>query len=157
MKKTAAVIAATVTLTLGGIAVAPQASAATSLESQALVVARSKQGAPYQYGAAGPYRFDCSGLTQYSFKRAGKTLPRTAQAQYNSARHIAWQSRRPGDLVAIGTSSGRIEHVGIFYGVWSGKSWMVNANSGSYRGYKVVTAPITEYLGGGRHAYYAHP
>jgi cell wall-associated NlpC family hydrolase len=120
-------------------------------------VAKSKQGAPYSYGAAGPSRFDCSGLVQYSFKRAGKTLSRTAQAQYSHTRHISWHSRRPGDLVAIGTSSSRITHVGVFAGYWSGRAWMINANSGSYRGYRVVDAPITEYLGGGRHAFYAQP
>lgn len=157
MHKTAAVIAATVALTLGGAALeTSQADAATSYGYRALGVAKSKQGAPYRYGAAGPSAFDCSGLMYYSFKRVGKTLPRTAQSQYNHARHIRWQSRTPGVLVAIGTSPSRISHVGIYAGYWSGKAWMVNANSGHYRGYKVVDAPITEYLGGGRHAYYAY-
>lgn len=157
MKKTAAVIAATVALTLGGIALMPQqASAATSYGSRALAVAKSKQGAPYRYGAAGPSRFDCSGLTYYSFKRVGKSVPRTAQSQYNHAHHISWKSRTPGVLVAIGTSPSRITHVGIYTGYHSGKAWMINANSGHYRGYKVVNAPINEYLGGGRHAYYAY-
>lgn len=157
MNKTAAAIAATVAITLGGIALAPQAGAATSLESRALAVAKSKQGAPYSYGAAGPSRFDCSGLTQYSFKRAGKSLPRTAQGQFNATRHIPWQSRRPGDLVFIGTSSHSISHVGLYLGYWSGRSWMINANTGSYRGRRVVSAPVSEYLGGGRHAFYSHP
>lgn len=157
MQKTAAVIAATVALTLGGAALeAQQADAATSYGSRALSVAKSKQGAPYRYGAAGPSAFDCSGLTYYSFKRVGKTISRTAQAQYNHAHHIRWQSRTPGVLVFIGTSPSRISHVGIYAGYWSGASRMVNANSGHYRGYKVVTAPINEYLGGGRHAYYAY-
>jgi cell wall-associated NlpC family hydrolase len=119
-------------------------------------VAKSKQGDPYRYGAAGPNAFDCSGLTYYSFKRVGRTLPRTAQAQYQHAHHIRWQSRTPGVLVFIGTSPSHISHVGIYAGYWSGASRMVNANSASYRGYKVVTAPISEYLGGGRHAYYAY-
>lgn len=157
MKKTAAVIAATLALTLGGAALeAQQADAATSYGYKALQVAKSKQGDPYRRGAAGPSAFDCSGLTQYSFKRAGKSISRVAQDQYNHAHHIRWQSRTPGSLVAIGTSAGHITHVGIYAGYWSGRSWMVNANSGSYRGYKVVTAPINEYLGGGRHAYYAN-
>lgn len=156
MKKTAAVIAATVALTLGGAALgAQQADAATSYGYRALQVAKSKQGDPYRGGAAGPSAFDCSGLTYYSFKRVGKSIPRVAQDQYNhAAHHIGWQYRTPGTLVAIGTSTHHITHVGIYAGYWSGRSWMVNANSGSYRGYKVVTAPINEYLGGGRHAYY---
>lgn len=158
MNKLSIVTAAALAATVGGIAVAPQASASTStLESRALAVAKTRLGDPYARGGAGPTRFDCSGLTQYSFKRAGKSLPRTAQGQYNATRHIPWQSRRPGDLVAVGYSSRSISHVGLYAGFWSGKSWMINANSGSYRGYKVVYAPINEYLGGGRHAFYAHP
>ncbi|MEU6355845.1 carboxymuconolactone decarboxylase family protein, partial [Streptomyces sp. NPDC047072] len=31
-------------------------------------MAVAKKGSPYRYGAVGPKRFDCSGLTQYSFK-----------------------------------------------------------------------------------------
>lgn len=157
MNKTATVVAATVALTLGGAALeSQQADAATNYGPRALAVAKSKQGAPYRKGAAGPSAFDCSGLTQYSFKRVGKILPRTTQAQYNAAHHIAWRYRKPGDLVAVGTSGRNITHVGIYAGYWAGKAWMVNANSGHYRGYKVVTAPINEYLGGGRHAYYAY-
>lgn len=142
MNKTAAVIAAALAATVGGIAVAPQASAATSLESRALSVAKSKQGSPYQYGAAGPSKFDCSGLTYYSYKSVGKTLSRTAQAQFNHVHHIYYSQMKPGDLVFFGGVKS-ISHVGIYVG--SGK--IVNANTGSYRGYKVVVAPIGEYSG----------
>jgi cell wall-associated NlpC family hydrolase len=91
-----------------------QAHAAT-LALRALNVAASKQGSLYQWGATGPYRFDCSGLTLYSFKRAGKRLPRTAAAQYNSTRHIAATTRHLGDLVFF--HSGRyVYHVGIYAG-----------------------------------------
>lgn len=86
----------------------------------ALRVAASKAGSPYLWGAEGPHRFDCSGLTQYAFKRAGKRLPRTAAAQYNSTRHIPASQRRPGDLVFFGKRS-RIYHVGIYAG--HGKIW----------------------------------
>jgi cell wall-associated NlpC family hydrolase len=156
VNKTAVVIAAALAATLGGIAVAPQASAATSLQGRVLTAARSKQGSPYAYGAAGPSRFDCSGLTSYVYKRSGKTIPRTAQGQFNAAHHIAWQSRKGGYLVFIGTSTHSITHVGVYDGVRAGKSTMINANTGAYRGRKVVSAPISEYLGGGRHAYYGH-
>ncbi|MYS21409.1 NlpC/P60 family protein, partial [Streptomyces sp. DvalAA-14] len=89
----------------------------------ALNVAASKKGAPYQWGATGPYRFDCSGLTLYSFKRAGKAIPRTAAAQYNSTRHILARSRRAGDLVFFHTGSkwSSVYHVGIYAG--GGNIW----------------------------------
>ncbi|MEU7382242.1 MULTISPECIES: C40 family peptidase [unclassified Streptomyces] len=99
--------------------VASEASAAT-MASQALKIAASKKGSPYQWGASGPRRFDCSGLTLYSFKRAGKKLPRTAEQQYNKSRHISAGSRRAGDLVFFHSGS-NVYHVGIYAG--SGKIW----------------------------------
>ncbi|MFG2886780.1 C40 family peptidase [Streptomyces sp. NPDC048297] len=106
----------------GSIAVpglAADASAAT-MATKALQVAASKKGSPYRYGATGPYRFDCSGLTLYSFKKAGKTLPRTAAQQYNKTRHISSGSRRAGDLVFFHSGSS-VYHVGIYAG--HGKIW----------------------------------
>ncbi|MET9293197.1 C40 family peptidase [Streptomyces sp. NPDC003077] len=97
----------------------PEAEAG-SVSAQALRIAASKKGAPYQYGATGPHRFDCSGLTLYSFKRAGKSLPRTAASQYNRTRHIPASARKHGDLVFFKSSRG-IHHVGIYAG--SNKIW----------------------------------
>jgi cell wall-associated NlpC family hydrolase len=99
-----------------------QADAAT-VAAKALGVAASKKGAPYQWGATGPNRFDCSGLTLYSFKQAGKKLPRTAAAQYNDTRHVAAGSRKVGDLVFFhsGSSTSSVYHVGIYAG--GGNIW----------------------------------
>ena len=108
----------------GTIAVTPtQAQAATTLESRALSIAKSKNGDPYQYGAAGPYRFDCSGLTSYAFAHAGKTIPRTADEQWTTRtiHHVYAKDRRPGDLVYFHYRSGYVYHVGIYAGggyVW---------------------------------------
>ncbi|GAA1006110.1 glycoside hydrolase [Streptomyces sp. F-3] len=103
---------------VGGSIVAPgmatEAAAATP-GMKALKVAASKKGAPYQWGATGPRRFDCSGLTLYSFKKAGKKLPRTAAQQYNKTRHIPAKNRQAGDLVFFHSGS-RVYHVGIYAG-----------------------------------------
>lgn len=88
--------------------------------TKALKVAASKKGAPYRWGATGPNRFDCSGLTQYSFRKAGKKLPRTAQQQYNKTRHIPRSQRKRGDLVFFHAGRG-VYHVGIYAG--SGRIW----------------------------------
>ncbi|OEJ28074.1 glycoside hydrolase [Streptomyces agglomeratus] len=108
---------------IGGTMLAPGAvpeAHAAAHSTKALNIAASKKGAPYKYGAAGPSRFDCSGLTLYSYKKAGKSLPRTAQSQYNKTRHISASSRKRGDLVFF--HSGRsVYHVGIYAG--SGKIW----------------------------------
>ncbi|MET9801950.1 C40 family peptidase [Streptomyces sp. NPDC006368] len=104
---------------VGGTMLAPgavsDAEAAPAYAAKALNVAASKKGAPYKYGATGPSRFDCSGLTLYSYKQAGKTLPRTAQQQYNKTRHISASSRTKGDLVFF-HSGGSVYHVGIYAG-----------------------------------------
>ncbi|WP_436995880.1 C40 family peptidase [Streptomyces sp. enrichment culture] len=106
-------------LAVGGTLVtpgaAPEAHAAPAAAGKALKVAASKKGAPYQWGAAGPHRFDCSGLTLYSYKRAGKKLPRTAQGQYNTTRRVAKSDRRKGDLVFF-HGRGGVYHVGIYAG-----------------------------------------
>ncbi|MEU9774768.1 C40 family peptidase [Streptomyces sp. NPDC047968] len=99
---------------------APEAAASSSHAGTALRVAASKKGAPYRYGAAGPYRFDCSGLTLYSYRKAGKALPRTAQQQYNRTSRISAGNRRRGDLVFF-HSGGSVYHVGIYAG--SGRIW----------------------------------
>ncbi|MEV6164569.1 C40 family peptidase [Streptomyces sp. NPDC052052] len=108
---------------VGGTVLAPggatEAQAATP-STKALKVAASKKGSPYRWGATGPNRFDCSGLTLYSFKKAGKKLPRTAQQQYNKTKHVSSSKRKRGDLVFF--HSGRsVYHVGIYAG--KGKIW----------------------------------
>jgi cell wall-associated NlpC family hydrolase len=121
---------------------AAQSAEAAALSAKALNVAASKKGSPYQWGATGPYRFDCSGLTLYSFKRAGKTLPRTAAAQYNSTRHISASSRKAGDLVFFHTGSSRssVYHVGIYAG--SGKIWHAPKTGSKVRLEKIWTSSV---------------
>lgn len=128
---------------------APSSHAATPLRVKALSTAAKQKNDPYKRGATGPSRFDCSGLTFYSFKAHGKKLPRTAQGQYNKAKKVSMKKLTKGDLVFIGYSSKSIYHVGIYAG--RGKMW--NANTGSYRGRRVVLAPISEYTKGSPKAY----
>lgn len=143
--------AALSTVLSGGLVLtlATGSEAATPIRTKALSTALDQKGDPYRGGYAGPKYFDCSGLTLYSYKKHGKTLPRTAQGQYNKSTHISWSKRAKGDLIFFGTSSSNIKHVGIYVG----DNKIVNANSGSYRGYKVVVAPVSEYKYGGRKAY----
>ncbi|MDQ0989571.1 C40 family peptidase [Streptomyces sp. V3I7] len=96
-----------------------EAAAATTAH-KALQIAASKRGAPYLWGATGPRRFDCSGLTLYSFKKAGKRLPRTAAQQYNRTRHVSAGHRKAGDLVFFHSGSS-VYHVGIYAG--KGRIW----------------------------------
>jgi len=75
--------------------------------------ARSRKGSRYQYGATGPHRFDCSGLTRWAYARIGKSLPHSSSAQYASTRHVAISDLQPGDLVFYYSP---ISHVGIYIG-----------------------------------------
>ncbi|MER6996015.1 C40 family peptidase [Streptomyces sp. NPDC000410] len=118
LSRTGAVSALTIAA-VGGSLLLPggtsEAHAASAHATKALDIAASKRGAPYKYGATGPSRFDCSGLTLYSYKKAGKSLPRTAQQQYNRTRHISASERKAGDLVFF-HSGQYVYHVGIYAG-----------------------------------------
>ncbi|OQO89465.1 hydrolase [Saccharomonospora piscinae] len=72
-------------------------------------------GDPYVYGAEGPDRFDCSGLSQYVHARAGIDLPRTSSQQRAALPHVPKSEMRPGDLLFF-HEGGRVYHVGIFAG-----------------------------------------
>jgi cell wall-associated NlpC family hydrolase len=105
---------------LAGAGLAQADAEATTLQARALSAAASKQGDPYRYGAVGPDSFDCSGLTLFAYRQAGAQLPRTAQAQYDSAHHIPSSDRLPGDLVFFHDGR-RVYHVAIYAGndqVW---------------------------------------
>ncbi|MFE1885826.1 C40 family peptidase [Streptomyces diastatochromogenes] len=127
---------------VGGSIVVPglatDASAAGTA-TKALQIAASKKGSPYQYGATGPRRFDCSGLTQYSFKKAGKKLPRTAAQQYNKTHHISARNRKAGDLVFFHSGSS-VYHVGIYAG--KGKIWHAPKTGAVVRLEKIWTKSV---------------
>jgi cell wall-associated NlpC family hydrolase len=65
----------------------------------AVRAALSRLGCPYVWGATGPDRFDCSGLVQWAYARAGVRLDRTTYQQINDGVPIARSQIRPGDLV----------------------------------------------------------
>lgn len=78
------------------------------------------QGWKYAFGGNNPNTsFDCSGLTQWCFGKAGIRLPRTAQEQYDMTQYLPLAEAKPGDLVFFhGTYNAGtyITHVGIYVG-----------------------------------------
>ena len=70
-------------------------------------------GKPYQWGAAGPNSFDCSGLTQYVWGKAGVYLDHYTGSQWNEGQHVDRSQLQPGDLVFFGSD---LHHVGIYIG-----------------------------------------
>jgi hypothetical protein len=90
-------------------------AASNSLGDKAVAEAKRHHGAPYSYGAAGPSRFDCSGLTMYVFHRLGRSLPHSSAQQARVTKRIANAQKRPGDLI-FGYHGSTIGHVGIYAG-----------------------------------------
>jgi peptidoglycan DL-endopeptidase CwlO len=67
----------------------------------------SKVGCPYVWGAKGPTRFDCSGLTQWAWRQAGVTLGADTYAQINDGVAVPAGQVRAGDLIFPLDSFGR--------------------------------------------------
>jgi cell wall-associated NlpC family hydrolase len=80
-----------------------------------LAEAHRHLGKWYQFGAAGPNRFDCSGLTQYVYGKVGVRLPHSAAGQRNAGRAVPASQARAGDLVVF-SEGGSWGHVGIYLG-----------------------------------------
>ncbi|GEP24660.1 MAG: NlpC/P60 family protein [Lentilactobacillus diolivorans] len=79
--------------------------------------AKKHLGSRYVFGAVGPTNFDCSGFTQYVYKKSvSKKIPRTAQAQYNGTKKVSKKNVQKGDLVYFGGSKSSISHVGMYIG-----------------------------------------
>ena len=65
----------------------------------AVRAALSRLGRPYVWGATGPDQFDCSGLVQWAYARAGIHLDRTTYQQIDDGIPVPRSQVRPGDLV----------------------------------------------------------
>ncbi|MYS82807.1 C40 family peptidase, partial [Embleya scabrispora] len=79
----------------------------------AIAFARAQIGKSYVSGAEGPSSYDCSGLTQASWKAAGVRLSRTTWTQVNDGPRVSKGSLQPGDLVFFYSDN---RHVGIYIG-----------------------------------------
>ena len=75
---------------------------------------------PYSYGGSSPSSgFDCSGLTHYVYGHYGKSIPRTAEAQFERFRRESRSAAWGGDLVFFHEDSdpnSYVYHVAIYEG-----------------------------------------
>ncbi|MEU7746879.1 C40 family peptidase [Nonomuraea sp. NPDC049158] len=79
----------------------------------AVAVAKDQIGDPYSYGATGPGSFDCSGLVQYAWKKAGVKIPRVTNSQFaRIKKKVSWKNLKPGDLLFFHG----LGHVGMYVG-----------------------------------------
>ena len=78
------------------------------------------QGWTYVFGGDNPNTsFDCSGLVQWCYGKAGISLPRVAQDQYDATQHIPLSQAKAGDLVFFHSTYNAgtyVTHVGIYAG-----------------------------------------
>jgi cell wall-associated NlpC family hydrolase len=89
---------------------APASSAAAQT---AVDAARAQVGKPYEYGAAGPDSYDCSGLMQHAYRAAGIELPHSSRSQSEMGTPVERADLQPGDLVFFYEP---VSHVGIYVG-----------------------------------------
>jgi cell wall-associated NlpC family hydrolase len=108
--------------------------------AEAATAALSQRGKMYEWGAAGPSTYDCSGLTMWAYARVGITLPHSSRAQYGMGKSVSASELMPGDLLFYGSSASSIHHVAMYVG----NGMLVHA---SQTGTPVQTAAATK--GGG--------
>jgi cell wall-associated NlpC family hydrolase len=136
---------ATATLVAGYASTAYRLPAVSEQARTVVSWAERQLGKPYQWGAAGPGSFDCSGLTMAALAQAGITVPHNANAQWQQTRAhpVAENQLAPGDLVFYAGSDGSLTapgHVGIYVGTGA----IIDA---PYAGANVRLDPLTS-LGG---------
>ena len=88
---------------------APGAGAAGAVRA-----AMTRIGAPYEWGAAGPSSFDCSGFVVWSYNQVGISVSHYSGALYRETVRVSRAQLQPGDLVFWGPSAS--EHVAIYIG-----------------------------------------
>lgn len=111
------------------------------LASKIIDYAKQFTGVPYVYGGSTPNGFDCSGFTQYVFKKFNIKVPRTAQEYANVGTKISRENLKPGDVILFDRHNDyRLGHVGIYLG----NDKFIHASSSKK---KVVIATLSKYGG----------
>jgi cell wall-associated NlpC family hydrolase len=77
-------------------------------------------GIPYRWGGDNVVEgMDCSGFVRAVYNLCGLSIPRTSRDQFKAGDNVTKEDLKDGDLVFFGSSSDKINHVGIYIG--SGK------------------------------------
>lgn len=100
--------------------------------------AMAQRGDRYKFGAAGPSKWDCSGLVMVSYRQIGVKLPHFTGSMLKHGKHISRKHLQRGDLVFPSN-----HHVGIYIG--NGK--MIVASSGHH---KVMVQKVYAFYAGRR-------
>ena len=93
---------------------ASSSAPASGRAAVAVATALAQLGKPYVWGTAGPYSFDCSGLTMYAWAAAGVSLSHSSSVQSQQGTAVSISALQPGDLVFY--YPGSLHHVAIYIG-----------------------------------------
>ncbi|MDO9378689.1 MAG: C40 family peptidase [Nocardioidaceae bacterium] len=94
---------------------------------KAVKIGKKQLGDPYVAGGNGPNGFDCSGLTQYAFKKAGINIPRTSRAQAAALRPVSKSKMKRGDLIYFYKGQS-VYHAAIYMGKKNGHKLIMHAS-----------------------------
>lgn len=90
-------------------------AAGSTVGERAAVIAVRQVGVPYRYGGMSADGFDCSGLVNFAYARAGKTVPRTTGDLWRELRPVSARELRVGDVLFFNIE-GKASHVGLYLG-----------------------------------------
>ena len=87
-------------------------------------------GTRHKMGGSHPRKgFDCSGFTQYVFRKSGFVLPRSSKQQSKIGRKLNIEKARWGDLLFFSQDGKNISHVGLVTNKKSEPLSMIHASS----------------------------
>lgn len=105
--------------------------------------AESQIGVPYSWGGETPgVGFDCSGLVQWAWGKAGISIPRTTESQWPAMVHVPLTELQPGDLLFYYNLDGdsAVDHVVMYVG--SGEWGTSTVIAAAHTGTNVSFAPL---------------
>ena len=79
---------------------------ASTVAAEAITFAKQQIGKPYQWGAAGPDSYDCSGLVYAAYAAAGVHIARTTYQWQQDGPAVPLSQIQPGDLLFSAGSDG---------------------------------------------------
>ena len=94
----------------------PVANPPEAAGNRAVNLALTMIGKPYRYGGRTPAGFDCSGLVQYSYARAGVELPHGTDELRRVTRPIPRSQMQRGDLLFFTQNGRKSSHVALYIG-----------------------------------------
>jgi peptidoglycan DL-endopeptidase CwlO len=117
--------------------------AGTAQGAAAVAAAEKEIGVPYVWGGETPgVGFDCSGLVQWAWGKAGISIPRTTETQWPDMLHVTLTELQPGDLLFYFNLDGdnEVDHVVMYVG--SGPWGVDTTIAAAHTGTSVALAPL---------------